>query len=286
MTPRTLVALAARSAALDAALLRQRAIHPWLRLRLLASKYRALPRVLRGHPAYVGPRRCRLRVSDVAGIGTWQSCIVDVADEVVAPRLLTTTAPVVVDVGANIGQFCAAVKLFFPSAVLHCFEPDPLTYRQLVENTANLDDVTTYNVALDREPRQRTFYRHDWSVISSFVPFDGIDYRVEDAVTLQTSTLDLMLPNLGPTDLVKIDVEGFELPVVEGGQATLRRARLLLVEVRLSESSEPNLALFGAVLAVAPGARLVRTGRPLGPAGRRLSQDMVIELRPRQPPPE
>jgi FkbM family methyltransferase len=270
---------------LDAAILRQRALRPWLRLRLLASKYRALPRVLRGQPAYVGPRRCRLHVFDVAGIGTWQSCIVDFADEVVAPGLLTTAAPVVVDVGANIGQFCAAVKLFFPSAVLHCFEADPLTYRKLVENTAHLDDVMTYNVALDRTPGQRTFYRHEWSVISSFAPFDGIHYRDADAVTLQTSTLDLMLPDLGPTDLVKIDVEGFELAVVEGGQATLRRSRLLLVEVRLNGSSEPNLALFGAVLAVAPGARLVRTGRPLGPAGRRLSQDMVIELTPGRPTP-
>lgn len=275
-------ALLRRSLALDVALLHQQALSRRQRARLLVSKYRALPRLLRGRSAVVGIGSQHLRVRDVVSLGTWQSCIVDFAEEIVGPGLLPTNAPVVVDVGSNIGQFCAAVKLFFPCATVFCFEPDPDVYQQLVENTASIDNVVTFNVGLDREPARRAFYRHTWSVISSFAPFRDVDYSGAAELTLQTSTLDDMLPDPGRIDLVKIDVEGYELPVVEGGQRTLGNTHLLLVEVSLGESREPwpNLAVFRAILDIAPHARLVRCGRPLGPDDRPLSQDMVVELVP------
>jgi FkbM family methyltransferase len=229
----------------------------------------------------------RFHVDSFSSLGTLQSNIVDFYREVVRPDLLNQSQPTVLDIGANVGQFCLAVKLFYPFATVVSFEADPRTFEMLYRNTGHIAGVTPHNVALGSKDEERTFFRHSVSGMSSFRPYPGHSYSGADGeITLATRRLDGILEDELVWDLVKIDVEGYELEVLNGATAVLRSALLLLVEIRLASSleSRSNLDLFNAISRIFPQARLVRCGRPLGPARRPVSQDLLFDLSQRDPP--
>ena len=84
----------------------------------------------------------------------------------------------------------------------------------------------------------------------------------------------------GPVDLVKIDVEGFEIEVLRGATALLGRTRYLLIELSLGrEDSTANLEVL-RTSTTSPRARIVRMGRPLGNPNAPICQDVLIDLDP------
>ena len=119
---------------------------------------------------------------------------------------------VVYDVGANIGYHTTA----FASVAKHvyAFEPHPRNYAMLKINTASLTNVTTVNCAVSQT--QGHVY------VSDFDPeqvgnFGSVCVTAEEtAISVPCLTLDQA--GLEPPDLIKIDVEGHELGVLQGCQ--------------------------------------------------------------------
>ena len=87
------------------------------------------------------------------------------------------------------------------------------------------------------------------------------------------TTLDAVGSSVGdPTDktntLVKIDVEGAELDVIEGGRSWLRPSNLFVIEVHEERSVQPLRALFAE-----QGLRLVQLNQsPLPLLGREMRE--------------
>jgi hypothetical protein len=54
-------------------------------------------------------------------------------------------------------------------------------------------------------------------------------------VKLKQRTLDLVTQDLAGADLIKIDVQGYELEVLRGGKETLAKAQAVLIELSLIE---------------------------------------------------
>lgn len=63
-------------------------------------------------------------------------------------RLLAIPNPLVVDVGANRGQWSARLIEIVPGAEVHCFEPAPEAYRDLQEWASEASNVFTNNSAI------------------------------------------------------------------------------------------------------------------------------------------
>ena len=156
--------------------------------------------------------------------------------------------PLVVDVGANRGQSIDAVRLFFPDAEIHAFEPNPVLYERLRRrHAAEADRVRLHNLALASRPDELELHvpsyngfvfdglaslseqeARSWLSPETLVGFRASRLKV-DRFAVRAATLDSL--GLAP-DLVKIDVQGTEAEVVRGGLGTLRRARpALLVEL-------------------------------------------------------
>lgn len=236
-------------------------------------------KLLSRRAAVVRARSIQFEVRSVSELGTLVSAVVDVYDIFAATGFLTDQeAPHIVDVGANIGQFSSAARFWCPRCRIVGFEPDPATFGRLSRNVRVSGSTSLFEMALGSDTGCKTLYRHPLSIMSSLDPV-GDGYSADNTVPVPVGRLDDVLgQDSSPIDLLKIDVEGYEMEVLLGGTATLGRSRYLLVEIGLGRDHlHRNLELLAHIKAVAPRSSIVRFGRPLG--GRSPAcQDVLISL--------
>jgi hypothetical protein len=78
--------------------------------------------------------------------------------------------PVILDVGANLGEWSKTVKTYFPKAEIHAFEPSKATFLDLVESLRESENVSTYNFGLgEAEQSQLLFYENEKKWNGKFV---------------------------------------------------------------------------------------------------------------------
>ncbi|MEM9097059.1 MAG: FkbM family methyltransferase [Pseudomonadota bacterium] len=158
---------------------------------------------------------------------------------------------VAIEVGTNIGALTVPLAHHLgPDGLLYAMEPQPLIFQQLAANLAlnDLVNVAAMNMAIGRESAWIGMARLDpeIEINSGGVPLDQISSQGE-MVRVQIARLDDVIdpPRL---DLIKIDVEGMELDVLEGGAALIQRFRpVLYLECNQSASEIliPKLAELG-----------------------------------------
>lgn len=135
---------------------------------------------------------------------------------------------VILDVGANQGQYAALARAAFPSAAIHSFEPNPAAFDRLRKTAERLK---VHAVPKGCADRSGTLTLYDSSTeagsgLASFVPgifeFTGIaPARIEATVT--TVSEYCAEQGIQRVGLLKIDVEGLELDVLRGAAGMLDR---------------------------------------------------------------
>ncbi len=120
-----------------------------------------------------------------------------------------THESVVLDVGANVGEFAHVCARY--GAAVYCFEPDPSVFACLTKNIAALDRARAFDCVVWKEDGEIDFAlapeRADSSV---FAEGPRVKKR---AVTIETFAREQGLTRI---DLVKCDAEGAEPEVLEG----------------------------------------------------------------------
>jgi FkbM family methyltransferase len=154
----------------------------------------------------------------------------DVTDSVMAAiRPHVKPDAVCLDVGANIGLYSLGLSSLAPDGRVYAFEPSPATFAHLESNLERnrATNVVAANLAVSDTTGTVTF--HDFSFFSagSFSSDDGSLLSSEsygsESFQAAATTVDQFVADqdLDRVDLVKIDVEGAELSVLEGAQKTL-----------------------------------------------------------------
>jgi len=140
---------------------------------------------------------------------------------------------VFVDVGANVGSYtilgCSAV-----GARGIAFEPVPSTFKRLVENMRlnHLDKkVKCINKGVGVQ-QETIVFTSDGDTVNHVL---ANGEQSDNAVTVEVTSLDAALCGECPS-LIKIDVEGYETPVLEGAQETLKNQALHAVIMELNGS--------------------------------------------------
>ena len=150
----------------------------------------------------------------------------------IAISLRDIAFPVVLDVGANIGQSAAGFRHLLPGSIIHCFEPNRSAYLELEQNTAGLADLHLNQVAVGATTGVLRFFEYDDSQMSSFLS-GGPAGRgtITDEVDVSVITLDDYCSELGiaRVDLLKIDTQGYDLEVLKGTEGLLGSGRVGLV---------------------------------------------------------
>lgn len=144
----------------------------------------------------------------------------------------------VLDVGANSGQFASAVRCVLPAAQIYSFEPIPEVHRQLEKRLGRFGRFQSFCVALGNTSGESTFWQCDFSKSSSLLPmsethreaFPWTSHSSPKNVRIETLDNHLGLMTLTPTVLLKLDVQGYELGVLEGARELLKKTHYVQVE--------------------------------------------------------
>lgn len=245
---------------------------------LLAANKRLRERVLRGllhahlapgvlcrvpfgdHALYVDPRDDKVGLKLLSGL-PWQRRELETALHRLRQAGRLRPDGVFIDVGANIGSQTIYALLSGAFARAIAIEPDPHNFGILQRNLAlnGLEDrVLAVQAAASASSGtlQLAQHRHNFgahSVEPSFISDPA------DSISVVATTVDELLERYGvapvQVGLVKIDVEGHELSVLQG-MTSLRNARIpVLLELNADPRDAGRIAVFKALFA--PHDRLV-----------------------------
>jgi len=136
-------------------------------------------------------------------------------------RKILCHGAVVADVGANIGIYSQFLsRCVGPTGLVHSFEPSPDNFRRLSAATHDLSNVRlTQAVVGDRSGECKLYVSDKLNVDHRAYKADGDSRR---AVPTEMVALDDYFKPGQRVDLIKIDIQGYELHALRGTQRVLQ----------------------------------------------------------------
>jgi FkbM family methyltransferase len=129
------------------------------------------------------------------------------------------------DIGANIGNHSIFFAGYFKK--VYSFEPHPLTYKLLAFNSEPYTNIKIFNFGLGDKNKKINLYSKTGNIGAS--TSSDKDNHSKQKNIVQIKTLDkckLKLKNIG---LIKIDVEGMEFNVLNGGINLIKNQTPIIV---------------------------------------------------------
>jgi FkbM family methyltransferase len=149
--------------------------------------------------------------------------------------------PIVLDVGANVGNYSKNVLSSNASCSIFAFEPHPVTFKKLVANTTS-SQFKAFNVGVGIENGTLSLYDYDTKdgsahaslykdVIKDLHRGNPISHSV-DIIALDQF---LISQNIQAVDLLKIDTEGNEFNVLLGCKEFLNNRKIKAIHFEFNE---------------------------------------------------
>ena len=143
----------------------------------------------------------------------------------------------ILDIGANVGQFYNEIKTIFPNSYYYLIEGNDSC--EVVLETLNVD----YSICLlsDYE-KEVDFYvrKNEPRCTGNSIYRENTSFYDDDQIIIekkQTKTLSNLLNNQ-TFDLIKIDVQGSEIDIINGGLDVIKKAKGILMEISLVEYNQ------------------------------------------------
>ena len=168
-----------------------------------------------------------------------------------APLARTRDTFTVLDVGANNGDYSTLILRTIPSSKVYAFEPNPLLFKHL-QTSLSLTNFHPINAAVGSEDGEAILYDYDGSNGTGHASlFPGV---IEDihgnpspfGHAVKQLKLDSFLESIsiGWVDLMKIDVEGNELNVLNGCRERLKAGRFGVIQFEFNEMNLVSRVFF------------------------------------------
>lgn len=148
-------------------------------------------------------------------------------------KLLNKRGNVMMDVGANVGDYSKVLSTSFPETNVYSFEALPATFHILKENLTNYKNIMCENMALGDKIEERTFFSDGaGSHLSSFYPTESMHNERLKKNIIPITTIDSFCreKEIEKIDFLKIDVEGFELEVLKGAESMIKEGKILNIQ--------------------------------------------------------
>ena len=160
----------------------------------------------------------------------------------------------IIDVGAHKGEFLEKILKIEKVNSFYAFEPQKNIFNELSEKFSNNKKVTLFNYAMDKEITKKKLKINKLSMTSSLAEINenslyikfknflsqtksNFEYEYE----VQTNTVDKIFEGISlKKALLKIDVEGFEINVIEGSKMKLKEIPFVLLENQFGNHYKNN----------------------------------------------
>jgi len=159
----------------------------------------------------------------------------------------------VVDVGANLGQFAKSIRSKGYKGRIHSFEPVEYVFNALQKIASNDSRWNTFRTALGNRTGTAELHVYGNHTLSSFLKPTGLLSSYDNGAAMKTEkvpiqTLDGLLADDPAKDIfLKIDVQGFEKQVLEGAKNSLHRVVALYVELPVKNLYEGSWSFREAI---------------------------------------
>lgn len=160
--------------------------------------------------------------------------------------------PVILDVGANRGNYARKIMSLRPDATLYAFEPHPATF-SLLQQTAEECSFEAINCGMgavagvlnlyDRREAAGSGTEHA-SVYQDVI--EGVHRVSSTEVEVRLTTVDTFVSerDLKKITLLKIDTEGHEYQVLHGATETLAGGNVELIQLEFNEMNTVSRVFF------------------------------------------
>lgn len=161
--------------------------------------------------------------------------------------------PIVIDGGAHKGL---AVKIFlqqYKSPIIYAFEPIPECANVLMSTFAGLPNVHVIQRALGAQKKTVKFNIVNNLVSSSILKpseikkkYHGNKVAISESIEVEMIRLDEELGFLNEVDILKLDIQGYELEALKGAEKLLSKTKIIITEIEFVKLYD-NQALFGDI---------------------------------------
>ncbi len=158
----------------------------------------------------------------------------------------TTSSPVIIDCGANIGTTTIFFKWLYPQARITAFEPSPIAVAALRKNIElnALTDIDVVEAAASNSEEPISFWEQPNKSGGSTAVRDVFETKANTAKFEEVSVKSIMLSTYvtGPVDLLKMDIEGGEGIVIQdlATHDSLKHIKTIILEFHESEENKSN----------------------------------------------
>lgn len=129
--------------------------------------------------------------------------------------LIDRKPKVIVDVGADIGAFSVYAWLQCPQATIHAFEPSSRALPLLWRNVKDLP-VEVHTYGLDNSNRTETLHHSAAGYVADSInPCEYNSLVGSEQIELRDFAAEMRRLGLDEIDILKVDAEGCEVPILE-----------------------------------------------------------------------
>lgn len=154
---------------------------------------------------------------------------------------------VLVDIGANEGNYIDLISKNLKIKKIFCFEPIK-ELSDKIQNRYSDNNLIISNLALSNKKSKRNFYQYSISSTSSLYKQNNLYKslkKLQNIKKIQTSTFDNIFKKNLKIDICKIDVQGEDYKVIIGMKNNLKKKNIRILKIELSlekfyEKTESN----------------------------------------------
>jgi FkbM family methyltransferase len=150
-----------------------------------------------------------------------------------------TEGGIILDVGGGTATTASLFSKAFPKHKLYIFEPIPTNFNEIEQSKNRTEKWQLINKAVGSKVGETEMHIASRITASSLLDLnpEKVDGLYADALTEKTTlpikitTIEHEIPHNAPVDILKMDVQGYEMEVLKGCGTVLKNIKLIVLEI-------------------------------------------------------
>lgn len=157
------------------------------------------------------------------------------------PKLIDNKQPIILDVGANLGEYSVLLQESFPNSKIYSFEPNPNTFAVLKKNLPEGCIPQNFGLGITEKTDQLYFDEENTTSVQATSDKEILETIAKTkkitSTTIKIERLDEFCAanNINHIDFLKIDTEGFEMEVLQGAGEFITKKKIHIIQFEFNE---------------------------------------------------